>query len=91
MKKSIIKLTVFFIVFLLALVIVGRFMNRGHDNMTMEMAPASLPLVAMVLEGTEYNQLHGYLTADTDIAFQRESVTVLGEGRETGLDRKSVV
>ena len=84
MKKSIIKLTVFFIVFLLALVIVGRFMNRGHDNMTMEMAPASLPLVAMVLEGTEYNQLHGYLTADTDIAFQRESVTVLGEGRETG-------
>ncbi|HBA47198.1 MAG TPA: hypothetical protein DCZ91_05260 [Lachnospiraceae bacterium] len=83
MKKSILKLFVFFIVFLLALVIVGRFMNRGHDNLTMEMAPASLPLVTMVLEGREYNQLHGYL-ADTDIAFQRESVTVLGEGRDTG-------
>lgn len=83
MKKSILKLSVFFIVFLLALVIVSRFMNRGHDNLTMEMAPASLPLVTMVLEGKEYNQLHGYLT-DTDVAFQRESVTVLGEGRETG-------
>lgn len=83
MKKSILKLSVFFIVFLLALVIVGKFMNRGHDNLTMEMAPASLPLVTMVFEGTEYNQLHGYL-ADTDVAFQRDFVTVLGEGRETG-------
>ena len=83
MKKSMFKLFVFFIVFLLALVIVGKFMNMGHDNLTMEMAPASLPLVTMVLDGTEYNQLHGYLE-DTDIAFQRESVTVLGEGRDTG-------
>ncbi len=83
MKKSMFKLFVFFIVFLFALVIVGKFMNMGHDNLTMEMAPASLPLVTMVLDGTEYNQLHGYLE-DTDIAFQRESVTVLGEGRDTG-------
>lgn len=83
MKKSILKLSVFFIVFLLALVVVSKFMNRGHDNLTMEMAPASLPLVTMVLEGIEYNQLHGYL-ADTDIAFQRDTVTVLGEGRDTG-------
>lgn len=83
MKKSVIKLSVFFIVFLLSLVIVSRFMNMGHDNLTMEMASASLPLVTMVYQGVEYNQLHGYLT-DTDVAFQRESVTVLGEGRETG-------
>ncbi len=69
MKKSMFKLFVFFIVFLLALVIVGKFMNMGHDNLTMEMAPASLPLVTMVLDGTEYNQLHGYLE-DTDIAFE---------------------
>ena len=36
MKKSMFKLFVFFIVFLLALVIVGKFMNMGHDNLTME-------------------------------------------------------
>ncbi len=83
MKKSVIKISVFLIVFILSLVIVSKFMNRGHDNLTMEMAPASLPLVTMVLDGVEYNQLHGYV-ADTDIAFQREAVTVLGQGRDTG-------
>lgn len=83
MKRSVIKLSVFFLVFLLSLVIVGRFMNMGHDNLTMEMAPASLPLVTMSYQGMEYNRLHGYL-GDTDTAFQRESLTVLGEGRETG-------
>ena len=83
MKKSIIKLTVFCLVFLLAAVIVNKIMNRGHDNLTMEMAPASLPLVTLVMDGREYNQLHGY-TADMDVAFQRDTVTVLGEGRDTG-------
>ena len=83
MKRSVIKLSVFFLVFLLSLVIVSRFMNMGHDNLTMEMAPASLPLVTMSYQGMEYNRLHGYL-GDTDTAFQRESLTVLGEGRETG-------
>lgn len=34
MKKSIIKLTVFCLVFLLAAVIVNKIMNRGHDNLT---------------------------------------------------------
>ena len=83
MKKSIIKLSVFFIVFLAALVSVSLIMNRGRDNLTMEMAPASLPLVTMETEGVEYNQLHGYY-GDTDIAFQRDTVTVLGEGRNIG-------
>ncbi len=83
MKKSMIKLLVFFIVFLAALVAVSMIMNRGRDNLTMEMAPASLPLVTMEMEGVEYNQLHGYY-GDTDIAFQRDTVTVLGEGRNIG-------
>ncbi len=83
MRKSVIKLSVFIIVFLFSLVAVSKFMNRGHDNLTMEMTPSTLPLVTMTLGGVEYNQLHGYC-ADTDIAFQRESVTVLGESRDTG-------
>lgn len=82
MKKNIIKLLVFFLVFLAALVIVSKIMNRGHDNLTMEMAPATLPLVTMVKDGVEYNQLHGYYE-DMDIAFQRDHVTVLGEARDT--------
>ncbi len=83
MKKGIIKLIVFFAIFVLSLVIVSKVMNRGHDNLTMDMAPATLPLVTMEWDGVLYNELHGY-TAAMDVAFQRDSVSVLDEGRETG-------
>ena len=48
MKKSIIKITVFIAVFLLALIVIGRIMNEGHDNLTVEMGPATLPLVTKI-------------------------------------------
>lgn len=83
MKKGVIKFSVFFVVFLLSLIIISRIMNRGHDNLTMEMAPATLPIVTMIMDGVECNQLHGY-TQPTEIAFQRETVTVLGESRDSG-------
>lgn len=83
MKKSVIKLLVFLAIFLSALIIIGRFMNKDHDNLTMEMSSASFPLVTMELDGVEYNQLHGY-SEPMNIAFQRDTVTVLGESRETG-------
>ena len=83
MRKGLMKLFVFMATFLLTLVTVSKLMNKDHDNLTMEMAPASLPLVTMVMDGMEYNQLHG-LTTGTDIAFQRDSITVLGENRNTG-------
>lgn len=83
MVKSVVKFFSFFCFFVISLVVVGKVMNRGHDNLTMEMAPAAFPLVTMVMDGVEYNQLHGY-SGDTDIAFQRDTVTVLGEGRNTG-------
>ena len=83
MKKSRIKLLVFAAAFVLALVVISRLMNQGHDNLTMEMEEASFPLVTMELEGIEYNQLHGY-NSSMDVAFQRDKVTVLGESRNTG-------
>ena len=81
MKKTIIKLTVFILVFLASATIISRVMNMGNNNMTMEMAPASLPVVTMEKDGIFYNQLHGYVNA-MDTAYQRETVTELGEGRK---------
>ncbi len=83
MKKGIIKLFVFAATFVISLVVIGRLMNQGHDNLTMEMAAASFPLVTMEIEGQEYNQLHGY-RSPMDVSFQRDTVTVLGENRNTG-------
>ncbi len=82
MKKTIIKSAVFLAVFLAALFIVSGFMNQGHDNLTMEMAPATLPLISMEMNGVVYNQLHGYKNA-MDVSFQRDTVTALGERRDT--------
>lgn len=48
--------------------------------MTMEMAQASLPIVTLRTYDVTYNELHGYTTA-MDVAFQQDSVTVLGENR----------
>lgn len=84
MKKVLIKITVFVAVFLIALVVMGRMMNKGHNNMTMEMADASLPVLAVDRSGTRYNELHGYRTP-MDTAFMRDTITVLGESRNLSL------
>lgn len=83
MRKGIIKAAVFTAVFVLALIVAGRIMNKGHDNLTVEMPEASFPLVTMEMDGVAYNQLHGYARA-MDVAFQRDAVTVLGTNRDTG-------
>lgn len=80
MKKSFIKLTVFIMVFFVTLVVAGKIMNEGHNNMTMEMADATLPILIMEREGVRYNELHGYTVA-MDTASMRDTVTVLGENR----------
>lgn len=83
MRKGIIKAAVFTAVFVLTLIVAGRIMNKGHDNLTVEMSEASFPLVTMEMDGVAYNQLHGYAGA-MDVAFQRDVVTVLGTNRDTG-------
>ena len=82
MKKILIKTAVFVTVFLVSLVVVGKIMNKGHDNITMEMEPATFPVIVMEKNGVEYNELHGYQNA-MDTAFQRDTITVLGENRNT--------
>lgn len=80
MKKMLIKAAVFLSVFIITLVLAGSIMNKGHNNMTMEMANATLPIVMVEREGITYNELHGY-TKVMDTASMRETVTVLDEGR----------
>ena len=80
MKKIVIKLSVFLAVFIVSLIVMGKLINKGHDNMTMEMAAASLPIVSMERDGVRYNELHGY-TEVMDVSSIRDTVTVLGENR----------
>lgn len=83
MKKTIIKIVVFILTFIVALFVGGEIMNKDHNNMTMEMATASFPVIHMRESGTSYNQLFGY-SGTIDTASQRDTITVLGENRDTG-------
>lgn len=82
MKKTVIKISVFVATFLVSLVIVSKIMNKGHNNLTMELAPATYPVVMMEKNGVSYNELHGYKNP-MDTSFQRDTITVLGENRST--------
>lgn len=82
MKKTIIKMAVFIATFVVAVMVIGSVMNKGHNNLTMEMASATFPIVTMERDGIPYNQLHGY-REPMETAFQRDTITVLGENRNT--------
>lgn len=81
MKKTIIKIAVCVVVFIASAFIIGCIMNQGHNNMTMEMAPATLPVITMESGGVACNELHGN-TVEMDVAYQKDTVTMLGEGRQ---------
>ncbi len=81
MKKFFAKALLFITVFIVTLLVSSRIMNKGNNNLTMEMGPATLPIVTLQKGDISYNELHGYL-ADMDVTYQRESITELGENRE---------
>ena len=70
MKKTIIRIAVCVVVFLASALIIGSIMNQGHNNMTMEMAPATLPTITMESGGVACNELHGN-TVEMDVAYQK--------------------
>lgn len=57
-------------------------MNKGNNDLTMEMQEASFPVVYMELDENLYNELHGYAKS-MNIAYMRDCITALGENRNT--------
>ncbi len=81
MKKVLLKAIVFSLLFVVSVIVIGIVMNKSRSNMTIEMQAARLPIITMEREGIQYNPLHGY-KAEMAVAFQRDSVSVLGENRD---------
>lgn len=81
MKKFLIKTTIFLVTFVATLYVVGKIMNRDNSSMTREMSAPSLPVVTMKDGELFYNELYG-IVSEVDIAYQRDTITVLGENRE---------
>lgn len=81
MKKTILRIVTFILVFVIATVVINKIMNKDYDNLTVEMSEASLPVVTMLQAGEAYNTLYGHVSP-LKVAFMRDSITPMGETRE---------
>lgn len=80
MKKAILKGIVFGITFFVAIIIISKVMNKGNNDLTTDMAKATLPVIYMGTGDVRYNELHGYVTP-MDTAFMRDTITALDDKR----------
>ncbi|MGN0351367.1 MAG: hypothetical protein ACI4ES_06900 [Roseburia sp.] len=80
MRKGAIKALVLTIVFILTVMITGVFTNKTNEDLTMEMADATLPVVTLYENDVEINELHGY-TTDMQAQYMRDTITPIGEDR----------
>lgn len=84
MKKAVIKLTAFVSIFIIALVVIEFYMNKGNTDMTAAMSGATLPTVAVKAGNAQVNLMRGYLSA-MEPAGMREGITPIGEQRQVDI------
>ncbi len=83
MKRTVLKGLVFCLTFCIAVIVISKMMNKGNNDLTVEMPGATFPIIYMNIDGVAYNELHGYLKA-MDTASMRDTITVLEDSRTTG-------
>lgn len=84
MKKLILKIISVVFAFFLGIFIMGYRMMAGNDELMDSMAEAALPLVSIVLDGQEYNTMHGYV-GEMDGQSIRGDVIPLPEDRKLSI------
>lgn len=84
MKRVLIKLGTFVGVFFVSLIVISFFMNKGNTDMTASMERATLPVIAVDMDGRDINLMRGYCAA-MEPAGMRESITPLGEQRQVNI------
>ena len=80
MRKPFIKGTICVLIFIISVLIISAITNKGNTDMTVEMKPATYPLVYMELEGERINCLHGYASRMQE-SYLRDTITPIDEDR----------
>lgn len=80
MSKGFIKAAVLVLVFLLSGMIFTKMMNHSNEDLTTEMAEATLPVIFLYQNGTAINELHGYST-EMEAAMMRDTITPIEKDR----------
>ena len=65
---------------MLSLILLGRLMNRGNTDMTVEMPGATMPLLCLMCGDMEYNEMQPY-SQEMDILRMNDHITPLGSDR----------
>lgn len=81
MNRNWIRRGIIVIVFFVSLLIFSFVLNQGNTDMTMEMAPASLPVASIIIDDYKVNEMHGY-SQRMDAATIRDGLTPIEEDRE---------
>ena len=85
MKKVLLKAAVYVLVFIASVLIFGHIFSRRQINMTVDMDPASQPVIYMSVGDITYNPLFGY-SDKRDIAYDRDTLTYMDEDRRVSLE-----
>lgn len=80
MRKSTIKIIVLPVIFIVAVILFSIMTNQTNEDLTTEMANATLPVVTLYENQTAVNELYGY-TGEMDAAYMRDTITPVDESR----------
>ena len=84
MKKSLMKKIIAAGAFVIALLVIDALMNQKNTDITMEMKPASLPVVAVRLGDYKVNTMYGY-TSQREEAYTKDTLTPVSGDRTISL------
>lgn len=88
MRKGLKKAGILLIAFVAALVLFAKILNRGTEDMTVNMGEATLPRISFRVAEQSINPLAGY-TQEMDITAVRDTITPLTSGEELRLQTES--
>lgn len=80
MHKGLIKAAVLIVVFVVAVIGFSMVTNHANEDLTTEMANATLPVINLYSNGTEINELHGY-SVEMNAAYMRDTITPIAKER----------
>lgn len=80
MRKGVMKAIVLSVIFFVTVAVFSIVTNQVNEDLTTEMADASLPVLSLYSDNTEINELRGY-TEKMDAAFMRDTITPISESR----------
>ncbi len=80
MQKGAIKAIALTVIFFVAVAAFSIMTNQVNEDLTTEMADASLPVLTLYTEDMEINTLYGY-TSEMDGAYMRDTITPITENR----------